>query len=202
MGWVRNIVLVLCFCLAGGGAARAQMSQDLGPQAPGDFSFYVLALSWVPAYCADTPHASPQECSGSAQGFALHGLWPQGDNGYPSSCAATALPADAVQNYAGLFANPAMISHEWAKHGTCTGLDPTAYFELIKTIRAAVTIPDVYNQAQPVDPGDGASVVQAFQAANPGWPPGAVVITYRQDGKINDLEICFSKAGVAQACPQ
>ncbi|MBW8619455.1 MAG: ribonuclease, partial [Hyphomicrobiales bacterium] len=55
---------------------------------PGQFDFYVLALSWSPAYCANGgDKRSPEQCQlGAQKGFVVHGLWPQYEKGYPISC--------------------------------------------------------------------------------------------------------------------
>jgi ribonuclease T2 len=201
MSWLRKLALALCFCLAGG-AAQAQMSHNLGSQPPGQFDFYVLTLSWQPSYCADTHNPNAQECGGTPQGFGLHGLWPQDANGYPSYCSNIMPTGAELQDYGSLFASPGLISHEWQRHGTCSGLAPAAYFELIKKILSGVTIPDAYKQATGTSLDDDANIQQNFQAANPSWPAGAVLVDHYNDGDLEDVEICFDKSGMAQACPQ
>src|SRR5215831_1138747 len=55
---------------------------------PGNFDFYVLALSWQPAFCE--AHGSKPECQSQdnsrydATHLVLHGLWPsvRGDRGH------------------------------------------------------------------------------------------------------------------------
>src|SRR5690349_21489907 len=58
---------------------------------PGDFQYYVLALSYAPDFC-DQPggRKDPRECgTGRQLGFVVHGLWPQGENTRgPERCAA------------------------------------------------------------------------------------------------------------------
>ena len=44
------------------------------------FDYYVLSLSWAPAFCALPNEASrnPRECApGRKVGFIVHGLWPR-----------------------------------------------------------------------------------------------------------------------------
>src|SRR5690349_10145635 len=57
---------------------------------PGDFAYYVLALSWSPTYCAERRgNGYEPQCDGR-QGrpyaFVLHGLWPQHERGWPQNC--------------------------------------------------------------------------------------------------------------------
>jgi ribonuclease T2 len=201
MNGLRTLFLALCLCLAGG-AAQAQMSHYLGPQTPGQFDYYVLTLSWQPGYCADASNPNVQECSGTPQNFGLHGLWPQDKDGYPANCS-NVMPTDQeLQDYGSLFASPGLISHEWQKHGTCSGLEPAAYFELIKKILNSVIIPDAYTQAAGTNPDNDATIQQDFQSANPGWPAGAVLVDRYRDGDLEDVEICLDKTGAAQTCPQ
>src|ERR1043165_7451023 len=59
--------------------------------APGQFDFYVLALSWSPSYCEAARERAParepdQQCSGRPFSFVVHGLWPQYEQGFPSFC--------------------------------------------------------------------------------------------------------------------
>ncbi len=121
--------------------ASAQGNLDLGPRQPGQFDFYVLSLTWVPGFCAT--HRDPDECR-EGWGFRLHGLWPELVDGYPSNCASYALPDDVRASYVGLFPSPAMIDHEWSKHGTCTGLDPSGFLATTQTLLGSINIPPEY----------------------------------------------------------
>ena len=77
-------------------AEAAGASSDVGPRPVGSFDDYVLSLTWVPGFC--TGHGADQECL-KGFGFALHGLWPQLENGsYPTSCSnAPVSPAERVR---------------------------------------------------------------------------------------------------------
>src|SRR5260370_8714609 len=48
--------------------------------APGAFTYYLLALSWAPDFCAQAGGAkNPAECgAGKKIGFVAPGFWPQG----------------------------------------------------------------------------------------------------------------------------
>ena len=71
--------LLLAFC------APAALAQDRA----GEFDSYLLALSWIPAYCAtDGDERDDPRCEdGRRVGWAVHGLWPQHDDGgWPEYC--------------------------------------------------------------------------------------------------------------------
>lgn len=106
---------------------------------------WVLALSWQPAWCetqSGDKRARP-ECFrdyAGPEGLTLHGLWPQGkgkeDCGPVSSkagrCALPAVPLSRTAVEALAEVMPGALSrldrHEWAKHGTCSGMSPETYF--------------------------------------------------------------------------
>ena len=48
--------------------------------APGEYDYYVMALSWSPTFCEAHPDEDEQ-CAHKGFGFVLHGLWPQYERG-------------------------------------------------------------------------------------------------------------------------
>ena len=150
-------------------------AQDRRQGEPGQFDFYVLALSWSPSYCEAArdrrPNRAPdQQCAGRPFAFVVHGLWPQYERGFPSYCQVPAPRLDRaiVGSMLDLMPSPRLIFHEWDQHGTCSGLSPHAYFETVRKARAAVKIPSDYlDLSRPiaVSPGE---VAEAFVKANPG----------------------------------
>ena len=165
---------------AGGGAAvntpLGTVKPHAKPQGPKDgVPFYVLALSWEPAFCAAMKDKveCQKENSGSyeASHFSLHGLWPQPrrnelcgvdrataalDDQHqweqlpePQLTAATKAALDKVMPGT----QSALQRHEWIKHGTCypAGNAETYFKDEIRLVNAV-----------------NASPVQAFMAANIG----------------------------------
>lgn len=114
---------------------------------PGQFDFYVLTLSWSPDYCVKNGDRDQQQCKiGKKLGFVLHGLWPQYNKGYPANCSAEKLPLHVKQQFPGLFPSDKLYSHEWKKHGTCSGKTPREYLALSKQLKDSVVIPTAYNR--------------------------------------------------------
>ncbi len=76
-------------------------------------------------------------------GFAVHGLWPEAAQGKsPESCGPAGRVAKNVVRLALLYMPSAnLIQHEWAAHGTCTGLSAADYFFDVIQARTAVQIP-------------------------------------------------------------
>lgn len=189
--------LVLLFaCLAAG--ARRHPSRPSATQ-PGVFDYYLLSLSWSPEHCSD--HNDSPQCDGTRRyGFVVHGLWPQFERGYPQDCGGRALspgqiPADVLE----IMPSRPLITHEWQKHGTCSGLSPAQYFKKIEDAYVLVKIPNEYKaplQNVEVTP---ASIKQKFAQANPQFPPQAFRLACR--GRfLQEVRVCYSKDLQGRAC--
>ena len=172
---------------------------DVGKKPPGQFDYYVLSLSSAPGFCAANPKKTPAECKKGLT-FALHGLWPQFEDGdYPTNCSAAKLTATDLKAAKGVFADDSMVAHEWPKHGTCSGLQPADYFALSSKVRTSVKVPPAYGPKTVIKLKDAKAVMAAFEAANPGLAPGGVR-TVGAKGVLTELDICVSKTGAFRAC--
>ena len=165
---------------SGGGAAvntpDGTVKPKPKPQPPKDgVPFYVLALSWEPAFCAamkgKAECKSETSTSYEASHFSLHGLWPQPRrNVFCGVDRATAalddqhqweqlpVPQMSAESKAALDkvmpgTQSVLERHEWIKHGTCypAGNADSFFKDQVRLIS------DVNN-----------SVVQVFMAANIG----------------------------------
>ena len=166
----------------------------------GDFDFYVLALSWSPEYCSS--NNDPQQCSvGRRLGFVLHGLWPQYNRGYPSDCSNAQLPTAVREQYVSIYPSPSLISHEWSKHGTCSGLAPADYLGLSKRIKDSVIIPTAYRAPEQPIRTTSSKLVSDFVAANQGTQTDTFTTFCTGSGRyLQELRVCFSKDGKPIAC--
>ena len=126
-------------------------AQDRRQNAPGEFDFYVLSLSWSPSFCEAAAERgnsgrSQVQCGGRPYSFVVHGLWPQYERGFPEYCQRPSprLDRNIMTSMLDLMPAPGLIFNEWDKHGTCSGLGARAYFETIRKARAAVKIPEEF----------------------------------------------------------
>lgn len=165
-----------------------------------DFDYFVLALSWAPDFCAS--NNDPQECTiGKKLGFVLHGLWPQYNAGYPSSCTNEDLPGEVKAQYPGLYPNDKLYSHEWKKHGTCSGLTPQGYLSLSKQIKEAVAIPAAYKNPPEPFRVTTAELKDAFILANPGYSEDNLAPSCSGSGRfLSELYVCFAKDSSPTSC--
>jgi len=161
------------------------------------FDFYVLSLSWAPAFCAQPGAAarSPQECAaGKGIGFIVHGLWPEtlGGRG-PESCgAAKSVPKNVVNFVLPYMPSPGLIQHEWSTHGSCTGLTPFDYFSSVIQSRTSLQIPVEITSIESRITEGPRQIESQFAAANPSFPAGAFR-TSCAGGAFQEERVCFDR---------
>lgn len=169
------------------------------------FDFYVLALSWSPTYCElEGDRANRQQCGASrSYGFVVHGLWPQYERGYPSKCASTEqdVSNDLARSMYDLMPSTGLIRHEWREHGSCSGLSPADYFDVVRAARTRVSVPrDLDNQAEriSIDPNQ---IERDFVGANPGMPEDGIAVACRSN-LVEEVRICMTKSLQFRPCPE
>lgn len=187
-------------------AAFAQGSGERKGAPPGQFDFYVLALSWSPGFCALSNSADRyDQCrNGNNLGFVVHGLWPQYSQGFPTSCSATATQPTraAIATTAGVYPDEGLARYEWRKHGTCSGLSPTDYFAAARRARDAVVIPSAIASMQGDATWTPLDLERAFVAANPGLRTDMMSVVCRRN-TLSEVRICFTKdLRGFQTCPE
>jgi ribonuclease T2 len=152
----QRLVLI---CL-GGWAMFSITGCEARPPAPqrADYDYYVLALSLAPAFCEDAlgSRRVPHQCRDTElaefrrQPLSLHGLWPNrvsgqrpfycnGERDRGGMCDQTRVALTGALSAKLEAAMPGTADclerHEWAKHGSCSGLGMEAYFS--ESIRLA-----------------------------------------------------------------
>jgi ribonuclease T2 len=187
---------------------RQESRQDPRQNAPGQFDFYVLSLSWSPSFCAGAAERSRSgpavsaQCGARPYSFVVHGLWPQYERGFPEFCQLPAprLDRGIVSSMLDLMPAPRLIFNEWDRHGTCSGQSARGYFETVRKARAAVKIPAEFTdlkEALSVTPG---AVGDAFIKANPGLSANAIAV--RCDAKrLTEVRLCLGKDLHFHDCP-
>ena len=176
-------------------APAPPVSAGLPSEAPGNFDFYVLSLSWSSGFCDtnDNGRAKSQCDVGANLGFVVHGLWPQFERGFPSDCAAgRAVSQQALASTRGLFPDTGLARYEWNKHGTCSGRAPEAYFADVRRARDAIAIPPEFQNPRTEQSFAPNEIVRAFTSANPRLRPGMMAIGCKS-GVLQEVRFCFSK---------
>jgi ribonuclease T2 len=194
---VATAIHLAIIVLASWALATVAMAQDRRQNQPGQFDFYVLSLSWSPSFCeasAERGRQQKEQCGPRPFSFVVHGLWPQYERGFPEFCQQPAprLNRNIVSSMLDLMPAPRLIFNEWDKHGTCTGLQPRAYFETIRKVRALVKIPEAFIELQRPLTVTPAEVEQAFVKANPGMTRAGIAVSC-DSRRLQEVRICLSK---------
>jgi ribonuclease T2 len=193
-------VLAALLCLL----PLAAGAQEHKGAAPGRFDFWVLALSWSPAWCgASRDRADDDQCE-RQRGFVVHGLWPQYTRGFPSHCAQepTPLSREAMQPALGLLPSEGLARYQWRKHGTCSGLGPSAYFNTIARAAQAVHLPSAMSSRSALPQRlDADALAAGFVTANAGLRRDMMAISCDR-GMLTEVRICLSRTLQFQSCPQ
>lgn len=188
---IRGLFVLLTLVMLGSGA-RAE-----------PFTHYVLALSWNASWCeieGDARDAGQCETRHD-YGFTLHGLWPQGEDGWPANCATRAADPSRrmTAGMADIMGSSGLAWHQWKKHGRCSELSAADYFALSREAYEAIARPEVLRRvAEPVrvDPD---VIEAAFLEANPGLKAHQLAVTCR-DGYVQEVRVCLTKSLVPRAC--
>src|SRR5205085_1348939 len=205
MGFISQSLIVLSLFAAASSAA----AQDRRQNAPGEFDFYVLSLSWSPSFCeaaserGNSGRSQSAQCGDRPFSFVVHGLWPQYERGFPDYCQRPAprLDRNIMTSMLDLMPAPGLIFSEWDKHGTCSGLSPRAYFETIRKARAAIKIPEDFLRLSDAKTVAPAEVEDAFIKANPGLSNAAISVTCNRT-RLSEVRICMSKDLQFRACEE
>ncbi len=186
--------------------ASPALAQRLGGSPPGQFDFYVLALSWSPSFCeAQGERASRVQCAPDRPfSFVVHGLWPQMEKGFPEYCTipAPVLDRRTVNSILDIMPAPGLVRRQWEKHGTCSGeRSAAAYFETVRKARAAVKIPAEYVGLSTYKTVSPEEVRAAFLNANPGMPQDAVAVQC-DERRLNEVRICLTRQLAFRSCEE
>jgi len=192
---VRRIAAAIAALTAACAAASPATAQQRG-STPGEFDFYVLALSWSSGFCAvEGDEKGREQCArGSGLGFTVHGLWPQNERGFPTECGpAGRTPSRAAIDIAReVMPSEGLARYEWRKHGTCSGLSPTDYFREVKAARAKIAIPAEFEKPDKDGRWTPIDLERAFVGANPGLRTDMIAISCRR-GVLDEVRVCLTK---------
>jgi ribonuclease T2 len=156
---------------------------------PGSFDFYLMNLSWSPEFCS-IQGTSP-ECA-ARPGFILHGLWTQNNDGtYPVFCSEEPAPANLAQNL-DITPDLALLQHEWAKHGTCSGVGPRRFFVMEHQAFHSLKIPPQFEHIDHEISLAPNAILSLFAQANPDFPQGSILLSCGRN-HLTAIEACFSK---------
>jgi ribonuclease T2 len=197
------LVALGCSLTANGFAKHKKQPAPPSDASTGDFDYFLLTLSWAPEFCATNPNGrTSAECDPKKHmGLVVHGLWPQYDSGkWPEDCASTPpVASSTVDHMMPIMPGKVLIQHEWAKHGTCSGLSTQDYFGAIEKLYNGLTVPDDFKKPSDSAQTSASKIEKEFSSAN-NAPAGAFRVSCPQN-EFSAVEICISKDMQYQACP-
>jgi len=157
--------------------------------------YYLLALSWVPSWCAAEGDARDAAQCQTDTGWQVHGLWPQYANGgWPEYCQTDARDPRRAQTraMADIMGDGGLAWHQWKKHGRCSGLSAEDYFARTRAAFAQLTWPKSLREIASATRATPETIEQAFRAANPDFGPDMVIATCRE-GNLQELRVCLNR---------
>lgn len=195
---MRRLLLALAvLCCAG--AVRAEGDRT------GQFDYYILALTWSPAWCALTrdAHDDPQCAPDRDLTFVLHGLWPQHAQGWPSDCPTTEddPPPALTKAMIDIMGKAWLVRHQWQKHGRCSGLSADAYFRAARTAFASIRLPSIFTSVDRPLTLPAQAVEAAFLDANPQLAHDQITITCKS-GRVYEVRVCLTRDLEPRRCGQ
>lgn len=172
------------------------------------FDFYVLSLSWSPSFCTlDGRGNDSEQCNiNRRDGFLVHGLWPQNENGYPKDCAIGGnakqrnyVPRKIAASLHDIMPSAGLVRHQWRKHGTCSGLSQDAYFSKLRQAFNKIVIPPSLKNVSTTRSVDPALIEKAFIAANPTMKNNGISVTCKKN-YLQEVRICMTKDLQLRSC--
>ncbi|APE27447.1 Ribonuclease T2 family protein [Aurantiacibacter gangjinensis] len=165
---------------------------------------YTLALSWSPEFCRfrDDEARHARQCSGRAGRFAfvVHGLWPNGERGWPQWCPTRRQPSQSeVRASMCMSPDAALIARQWAKHGSCMTRDPDAYQQVTRILWNSLRWPDFDRLSRRRDLTAG-EIRTAFADANPYWNAEDVGLVLNSRGWLREMRLCYGADFMPTAC--
>lgn len=129
----------------------------IGQNKNASVDYYMLALSWSPAFCDsqekkfgnNLPSSSQMQCGAQRQyGWVIHGLWPQNANArsvtdHPRFCQGDLAPLDydLIEKYLPESPSPKLLQGEWEKHGACAFKTAEQYFQKQQQLYRTLVLP-------------------------------------------------------------
>ncbi|MGL4250000.1 MAG: ribonuclease T2 family protein [Aeromonas sp.] len=172
--------------------------------------YYALSMSWSPQYCAKVDPKSKKhkfQCNLNKFGFVVHGLWGQNSKAtkkceQPRNCAQTVVDIETVRKTLCIVPGVDLIQGEWQKHGTCTGMSSSLYFEKIRELWGTLNKPDMSKIVNKENQTTAGEIVKAFVEMNKaaGLTDDAVAVRVARKNYLNEVLICYDTSFKFRAC--
>lgn len=173
-----------------------------GGDVAGEFDYYILALSWQPAWCRATGDRrdAPACRTGSGRDFVVHGLWPQHERGWPDHCATGERDPSRRETQAmSDLMDPVLALYQWRKHGRCSGLSAAGYYDTLRRAAQGIAIPAPFDDLARDITLPPAVIEEAFVEANPRLDPDGITVTCKGEA-LAEVRICLTRDLAPRDC--
>jgi len=186
---MKNIVLLAALLFA-------VSCQSFSLRKSASFDFFIFVQEWNPNITQDY--------------FTIHGLWPQNNNGsYPAYCGGPNFTTTAISDLLSTMDlvwpsdtgnNTDFWSHEWDKHGSCSGYDEHTFFQTVINLHAKFNVLAALAQSN-ITPGgnnkfDRDAVQDAIHTNIGSYPSLNCNRT-----ALSELGLCVTQSLSLQDCP-
>jgi ribonuclease T2 len=112
------------------------------------------------------------------------------------------VPDETVQSVLDIMPARQLIYHEWSAHGTCSGLDPPAFFATVRRAYTSISVPAQLSAVHQSLQQAPAAVAAAFTDANPQLLPQSVVVTCSGQSlpRLREVHVCLDRDLNPRAC--
>src|SRR5262249_39565402 len=108
--------------------------------------------------------------------------------------------ADIVKATLPYIPTEALIRHEWAAHGTCSGLSAADYFAALRKVRDSIRIPPELEAVRKPIVVSPQEIESVFGGQNAGIPRDGFRVSCYPDGALKEVRICFDRNLTPHGC--
>ena len=128
----------------------------------------------------------------------VHGLWPQYVDGYPENCSTEPGLVDP-SSMTDIMPDAGLVRHEWATHGTCSGLAAESYFKLVRQAFEMVKIPSQFVAPRQMFSIPPQELKEDLVRANPRLKEEDVTVSCGNNW-LTGVSVCLDKQLQPRAC--
>lgn len=196
----------------------------------GEFGYYVFQQSWPAEFCFSHNYPGCQNPTEEMRAnLTIHGLWPnynspEDGHNWPQCCPnkqpyLEQTTLDQLENILDVYwpneqnphpttssaINSSLWSHEWGKHGTCSGVDQIEYFESSLQVHKNINTPAIIRKAAQSGGGsvDRTSLEKYYTGSSQGCVSGsACMVGIGCSGNyLSDITTCWTTDLQPMECP-
>lgn len=172
---------------------------------------YVLALSWSPQHCSTIDPGSAKkhefQCELNKFGFVVHGLWGQSSAAtekcqQPRNCSKSLVDNETVLKNLCTVPGVALIQAQWQKHGSCTGMSVTDYFDKTRELWSEINKPEISDLLNEKNQTTAGEISKAFVERNKelGLTDASVAVRVASKNYLGEVFICYDTSFKFTAC--